>query len=247
MNNSSIILLIIAFVITTWLRITRSDRLESRGERRVARILEGLDKEDYMVINDLMIDTDHGTTQIDHIVLSAYGIFVIETKNYSGWIYGGERSDSWTKNMYGRKYSFMNPIKQNYGHIKALSQKLGIPTSSFISIVVFTNRAQLKGDFESTVIYANQLLDEIRYHNVARLSYYQISQYRDELIGSTGYDAEKKKRHVEEIRSNEAVKRELLDSGFCPKCGGRLVERKGKYGSFYGCSNYPKCKFTINR
>ena len=74
------------------------------GEKAVSSILAMLNKDEYKVINDVMLNTEHGTSQIDHIVLSLYGIFVIETKNYKGWITGSEFSEQWTKNMYGKKY-----------------------------------------------------------------------------------------------------------------------------------------------
>ena len=63
--------------------------------------------------------------------------FVIETKNYKGWITGSEYSDQWIKNMYGKKYPFRNPLKQNYAHVKALEEKLGVSEDKFIPIVAF--------------------------------------------------------------------------------------------------------------
>ena len=87
------------------------------GEKRVAHILKKLPEDRYKVINNLLIQNNGYTTQIDHIVVSVYGIFVIETKTYKGWIYGGENSDYWTQNIYGNKYQLRNPIHQNYGHI----------------------------------------------------------------------------------------------------------------------------------
>lgn len=63
------------------------------GEKAVSRKLSRLPKEEYKVLNNVMLATSKGTTQIDHIILSIYGIFVIETKNYNGWIYGGEESE----------------------------------------------------------------------------------------------------------------------------------------------------------
>lgn len=80
------------------------------GEKAVVNRLSSLPENKYTVINNVMLRTDYGTTQIDHIVVSVYGIFVIETKNYSGWITGGEFSEEWTKNMYGKKYTFRNPL-----------------------------------------------------------------------------------------------------------------------------------------
>lgn len=55
---------------------------------------------------------------------------------------------------------------------------------------------------------------------------------------------ENKKEHVQNIRRNVRENKKKEEQGICPKCGGELVERKGKYGVFIGCSNYPKCHFT---
>ena len=101
-----------------------ADAKGRRGEKTVANILSQLPSSEYSVINDITIQNKNGSTQIDHVIISVYGIFVIETKNYSGWIMGGEKSDQWIKNMYGHKYYFYNPIKQNYGHISALARTL---------------------------------------------------------------------------------------------------------------------------
>ena len=35
-----------------------------------------------------------------------------------------------------------------------------------------------------------------------------------------------------------------LEGEFCPECGGQLLLRKGRYGEFIACSNFPKCKYT---
>ena len=73
-----------------------------RGERRVARKLDWLSKE-YITLNDLLLPTRYGTTQIDHVVVSPYGIFVIETKNYKGWIFGHENSEEWKQSLLGKR------------------------------------------------------------------------------------------------------------------------------------------------
>ena len=107
------LIIIIAALISfaVWLRSSKG-RI---GEQRVAHILGRLPKDRYRVINNLLLRTSSGsTTQIDHIVISEYGIFVIETKFYKGLIYGGENSEYWTQNIYGHKYSLRNPIATPY-------------------------------------------------------------------------------------------------------------------------------------
>jgi len=132
------------------------------GEKRVAHILKKLPEDRYKVINNLLIQNNGYTTQIDHIVVSVYGIFVIETKTYQGWIYGGENSDYWTQNIYGNKYQLRNPIHQNYGHIKAVKNILHeYPGLPYISIVAFSRQASLGVSSNTPVIYWNQILPVI--------------------------------------------------------------------------------------
>ena len=81
------------------------------GEEVIALYLRKLPPDEYTVLNDIILSTENGTTQIDHIVVSVYGVFVIETKNYKGWIFGGEKSAQWTQNIYGKKKQFYEPTQ----------------------------------------------------------------------------------------------------------------------------------------
>lgn len=83
------------------------------GEWRVRKQLERLPAEDYKILNDITIKAKKATSQIDHLIISPYGIFVIETKNYRGWIHGSENSEYWFQTIYRTKAKFRNPIKQN--------------------------------------------------------------------------------------------------------------------------------------
>ena len=76
--------------------------------------------DEYFIFNDLLFDSNGRSTQIDHVVVSPYGVFVIETKGYKGWILGGENSEYWTQTIYKSKHQFYNPIKQNEGHVRCL-------------------------------------------------------------------------------------------------------------------------------
>ena len=121
-----------------------------RGEQRIFSILKRLPDE-YYIWNDIVIQRNGYSVQIDHVVVSPYGIFVIETKNYTGWIYGNDTSDQWTKNMYGYRYHFGNPVKQNHSHVKALANLFCMSENSFIPIVVFLHGADLHCNTQSTV------------------------------------------------------------------------------------------------
>ena len=119
-------------------------RKGARGEALVARRLrEGLPA-GYLVLNDVYLPLADGTTtQIDHVVVSQFGIFVVETKTYAGWIFGDERSAQWTQTIYRKKSRFQNPLRQNYRHICALADNLGIDRSYFQSVIASPVRADL--------------------------------------------------------------------------------------------------------
>jgi len=85
-----------------------------------------LDKNKYHLIKNVTLPTEDGTTQIDHIIVSKYGIFVVETKNMKGWIFGGERQKMWTQTIFKHKAKFQNPLHQNYKHIKTIKNTLNL-------------------------------------------------------------------------------------------------------------------------
>ncbi|MCT2534761.1 NERD domain-containing protein [Aquibacillus koreensis] len=128
------------------------------GEHKIDIQLAQLPKE-YKYINDLMVKNSKsktGYSQIDHIVISPYGIFVIETKNYQGTIYGGKDRKTWLING---KFKFMNPFHQNYGHVEGLKQLIDSKHhDAFISMVSFTKRCTFKIDLELRKIHSNDLI-----------------------------------------------------------------------------------------
>lgn len=213
-----------------------------QGESRIANILGRLSG-NYYVINDLFIEQNGYSIQIDHVVISEYGIFVIETKNYSGWILGSEDSEYWTKSQFGTRYSFYNPIRQNEAHIKALQNVLVINSRNFIPIVVFLGKADIKVNTRSTVLYSSQLMNYIRSYNIPILTTNEKDDIYRKLISHNILDLEKRKQHLASIQKNVNRKNETVQKGKCPRCDGTLVLRTGKYGKFWGCSNYPKCRY----
>lgn len=192
--------------------------------------------------------TNRGTTQIDHIVISIYGIFVIETKNYKGWITGSEQGEYWTQNIYGNKKSFRNPIRQNYGHRKALEQILG-ENQHFIMIVAFSEDADIKVQTQKEhVIYMKHINRCIKELSVQK--WYTIEEVKAmaALIEKNRLREDKdKKEHVTTTRKKGQEDHQKLNAHICPRCGGALILRHGKYGDFYGCQNYPKCRYTMKQ
>ena len=212
---------------------------------RVAKILSKLPEEEYRVINNLLIKQGNKTTQIDHVVVSEYRIFVIETKHYRGWIYGDANREYWTQNIYGNKYDLWNPIHQNQGHIRALRRVLtDIPPGVFVSIVTFSKQASLDIRNSENVIYWDELKDVIRSYQRKLISTEQAQNTYETLLAANIDSKDNQKQHVRHVREQISKREETIAKGRCPRCGGELVLRKGTYGPFYGCSNCPRCKFT---
>ncbi|WP_139367560.1 NERD domain-containing protein [Bacillus alkalicellulosilyticus] len=238
-------IIIILFVLLLLYRLFLPQIKGFIGEKATSAILTQLNPEEYKVINDVMVKVNDKTTQIDHVVISDYGVFVIETKNYKGWIYGDERNQQWTQVLHKRKYKFYNPIHQNYGHVKALETLLSdLGDIPFIPIVVFSVNATLKTKFQSEVVYSIHLLKTIQKYRQTTLSQFQKQKIYYTLTSLNQTDKETKREHVQEIKATQANHQALVQQNICPKCGGQLVTRNGKRGSFIGCGSFPKCRFT---
>lgn len=206
----------------------------SIGEYYVKKELKKLPKQ-YLILNDILIQNNNTTHQIDHIVISAYGIFVIETKQYNGYIVGSEYDKKWKQN---NKYYINNPIHQNYGHVKALENVLHLDITKFIPIICIPSTAKLRIKSNSYVLRLYELNKTIQsYKDIVLDNYNEIYKILSNL---NIIDKEKRINHIKYIKNIKNISQDNI----CPKCGGKLVKRHGKYGEFMGCSNYPKCSFT---
>lgn len=217
-----------------------------RGEKHVAAFLSFLPKKEYRVINDLLLQTGGHSTQIDHVVISVYGVFVIETKYYKGWIYGGENSEYWTQNIYGHKSQLRNPLWQNQGQIKAITRLLSDPGMIPIyNIVAFSGQATLKIDRSLPVMYWRQVVPYFKRHREPQMSEAYADEIYNLLLEANVTDKEARKQHVKIVKQNQQRRNISVANGKCPRSGGNLVLRDGRYGRFYGCSNYPRCKYIL--
>ena len=199
-------------------------------------------KVEHRQINNLILIYDNGKShQIDHIEISHNGIFCLETKNYSGWIFGSENPAEWTQCLYtGEKNYFINPLKQNKSHIYHMSKVL-----------------DKKYKINSVVVMVQNNADRVNIPNVINLD--ELKWYLNSFNDGTTYSIEEmdyiynkllnaasdisNKEHIKNLRQTQFE----LQEGICPRCGGQLVERNGKYGKFIGCSNYPKCTFILKK
>ena len=149
------------------------------------------------------------TSEIDVLLVHEKGIFVIESKNYSGWIFGSVEQANWTQCLPNKdKNKFYNPIKQNRTHINALSQFLEIDKNKMTSFIVFSERCELKkvpDDTEEFIILRRQfLLKRVRQELEKRekiLSKEEIDEVILKLIPLTNVSDEVKQKHIEEIKA----------------------------------------------
>ncbi|TLS38613.1 nuclease-related domain-containing protein [Pseudalkalibacillus caeni] len=199
------------------------------GEYKIDLQLNQLPSE-YRFLNDLLIKNPKaksGYSQIDHVVITPYGIFTIETKNYQGTIYGQKDRKTWLVNG---KFQMMNPFVQNYGHIKALESLLDKKHANvFISIVSFTKRCKLNVDVDYYKIASS---DEIIVYDVElfKILQHKISvlqnKHKEPILSATDIltiynafsnahvtDPKAIESHKEVLKSNSTKKQAT-----CSKC-----------------------------
>lgn len=240
---STLSLVLLFALVIIWRRLKGK-----RGETQVAVLLSLLPKKKYKVINDLLIQSGGHSTQIDHVVVSVYGIFVIETKYYKGWIYGGENSEYWTQNIYGHKYHLQNPLWQNQGHCKAIIKLIGNSNSIPIpiyNIVAFSRQASLKIDRSLPVMYWWRVVPFIKRFKQPQITEALADEIFNKLVAANVIDKAARKQHIKSVKHNQSRRNSAIANGKCPRCGGSLILKNGPYGRFYGCSNYPNCNFIL--
>lgn len=227
------------------LLILKSPKYKGKsGENIVSKILHDMEGYNY-ILDNIMINDNGKSRQIDHILISQQGVFVIETKNYGGIIYGREKSTQWKQYLNQKCFEFKNPIHQNYGHQEIVKKVLEDVTDKVYSVVVFTRRCQLKVEAVTPVIYENQLKSYIK-RKEKILSMEKINEIYKTLNESKITNKEVIKDHNYNVQKYVEYNNKVATVGKCPRCSGNLVERNGKNGRFYGCSNYPKCRYTKN-
>lgn len=205
-----------------------------------------LDRRTYRALHDLTLPTPDGTTQIDHVLVSPYGLFVIETKNLRGWIFGGERQAQWTQKLYRHTTKFQNPLRQNYKHVKALAAALEVPEAMIHSVVVFVGASTFKTPMPANVTEGGGVVRYIRSFREPVLSADAVEAIAQRLAEQRLAPTRATHRaHVAHLKTRADPQAERR----CPTCASPLVLRTVKTGPrsgerFWGCSTYPKCRFT---
>ena len=205
--------------------------------------------EEYHVIDNVLFMSMVGQHKLIILWYHPMPLFVIETKGYKGWIFGGESTEYWTQNIYGHKSTFYSPLLQNDGHVRFLKFMLkDLGNIPFIPIVCFNNEAELKVNVNTHIVVNRCCLkDAILQYKILAISQ-EIKEKIISIIESNSKTLEKGAtcEHKYNALRKQYDSQNKIQHGVCPRCGGRLVERQGRYGCFFGCSNYPRCKFTSN-
>ena len=247
MNSVTVVLWIIAIIgiiVAIIVKKNMTQVVGFAGEYWVQKELNKLPGE-YLFLSDVMLEIDGKTTQIDHIVFSKYGIFVIETKQRNTYITGNEHDKYWVVKAGRKKHYMYNPIHQNYGHKKAIEQILGLDDNQVIDIVCVSGQANLRIK-SNKVVRVERLVDRILFEKEEKIEDYVSMAHRINAMNIV--DKNYRKQHIEDIKeninnNNEELRKEVVMNR-CPRCGNELVIRKGKTGEFVGCLSFPKCRYT---
>ncbi len=193
------------------------------------------------IINNLVLETAPGkTSQTDHVVINTNGVFVIETKNYSGRIYGTDAQNNWTQVLkYGKvKNHFYNPVKQNLAHTYKIKELISDKYPVY-PLVVFV-KGNIRFIKSQNVYSIGGLVRRLKQSTGRQLSFDEMKSVYDILNTQNKSDVISNHEHVQNIKRTQSN----IADNVCPRCGGTLIVRHGKNGIFIGCSNYPKCRFT---
>jgi hypothetical protein len=201
-----------------------------------------LNRRKYSQFDSTILPSSNGTTQIDHILISKFGIFLIETKNTSGWIFGSEKDIKWTQVLFGHKYKFQNPLRQTYRQRRILAEFLSISESLIHPVIYFNGECKIKTPLPLNVITSN-LTNYIKGFTETKLSKEEISRVKILMENYKNHTSLTSMDHINSLK----IRHESIST--CPSCGDDLKMRTAKKGKrignqFYGCKSYPQCTYS---
>ena len=204
------------------------------GEKKVSSLLESIPEEHYLFNDVTLINkTSEMSHQIDHILVHPHGLFVIETKNYSGQIIVDPNDGTWYKILRGQKTRISSPLHQNKSHAITLRKALKSQYKP-IPVVVFTqNNAPYLPD-ENVINLDDLLLFIDSYPYPRRYSSKELLDM-ERLIESIASDVSLKE-HLENIKTMKLVKKEIeaemtyaIERGLCPRCNHKIMAKDYDY------------------
>lgn len=209
-----------------------------------------LDKNRYHRINNVTLPAENGTTQVDHIIVSIYGVFVVETKNMKGWIFGSREQKTWTQKIYRHTNTFQNPLHQNYKHVKTLQSILGFKDEQMHSVVVFIGDSTFKTDMPENVIYGLGYIRHIKSKTQKVISEAKVMEIKNQIENiRLEKSFETSRAHIANVENIVKLKKNNCTPE-CPRCGGEMALKEVKKGpnvgkKFWGCVRFPRCKGLV--
>lgn len=230
-----------------------------------------LDQREYRLLKNVTLPTEDGTTQIDHIIVSRFGVFVIETKNMKGWIFGNPQHKRWTQQLYRRKHGFQNPLHQNYRHVMTLKSLLGLADHQLHSVVYFIGDCTFKTPLPDNVMNRG-LIRHIKGKTTQVLTPAEVTRVVETIRqGRLTANWQTHRQHVAQLKARHSAsprkplsattmpdyrgttpspvitRPPTVQTPICPRCGDAMVLRTAGKGDnkgnrFWGCSRFPKCR-----
>ena len=247
--NDLILIFLLLIIITIVIDFFKSPYFKGKAGETLVNLTNNirLDKSIYSSLTDVTIKlNDNSTTQIDHIIISKFGIFVIETKNMKGWIFGSKEQKKWTQNIYGKKHTFQNPLHQNYRHTKAIEEVLNF-NENVHSVVTFIGECTFKTDMPHNVFIGGKYINYIKSFRTPIFTTLKVKEIISLLENkSLNKTRSTNNSHISSLK-NRHSETYLKDPKItCKKCSSAMIKRSNKKTGkkFLGCSKYPKCRNT---
>ena len=208
-----------------------------------------------LVLHDVLIDGADGyTSQIDLVLVGNRGVYVVEVKSFpDAKIYGDTKKSKWYYYSHGRKYEIYSPLRQNKKHVEYLKTFLkdfgDVPVFSIITMVC--EDFKISGEKDDYTMICNSLpameraLYKVAENKPEVFDDVKKQEIFDYIKNNQHIGKEARKEHKQNVITYKENLEEMKKQKICPYCKTPLVLRKGKYGEFYGCSNYPKCRYIL--
>ncbi|OUR88981.1 nuclease [Methylophaga sp. 42_8_T64] len=207
-----------------------------------------LDPAVYYLLKNVTIPTESGTTQIDQIVVSVYGVFVVATKNIHGLIVGQPQQKVWTQQVSKYKFQFQNPLHQNHEHIKTLQALLYLNDEQVHSVIVFVGKSEFNTPQPENITHGMAYIRYIK----SKTELLITPKEKDQIIAAieNGRLTTSFKTNREQISHVQQIVADKESRKPCPLCGNNMVLRQTKIGDhkgkhFWGCSNFPRCRTML--
>lgn len=198
-----------AIALTSAIKTKPKPSKSKMAEMKVNDALGKLNMKSYVIFENVILPSRGNTahTEIDHIIVSPYGIFCIETKAHSGSIYAYERNKDWAQYLRGKKYSIHSPHRQNYKHVKAIEDLVGSDLRAAVhSYVAFPNAYQVITDSDFVYCNIGALIDHISRHKRPIYTMDECTRIMKSLAYASSQKDALLSIHIEEVQSYLATK-----------------------------------------